>query len=42
VYDVPDHIDDMVARLKLETLGIRVDRLTKEQQAYVRSWREGT
>lgn len=42
VYDVPDHIDDMVARLKLETMGVRIDRLSKEQQAYVRSWREGT
>jgi len=42
VYDVPDHIDDLVARLKLETMGVRIDRLTKEQQAYVRSWREGT
>jgi adenosylhomocysteinase len=42
VYDVPDHIDDLVARLKLETMGVRIDRLTKEQQAYVRSWKEGT
>jgi len=42
VYDVPDHIDDLVARLKIETMGVRIDRLTKEQQAYVRSWREGT
>ncbi len=42
VYDVPDHIDDLVARLKLETMGIKIDKLTKEQQVYVRSWREGT
>lgn len=42
VYDVPDHIDEMVARLKLQTMGVRIDRLSKEQQAYVRSWREGT
>ncbi len=42
VYDVPDHLDDLVARLKLETMGIRIDRLTKEQQTYVRSWKEGT
>ena len=42
VYDVPDHLDDLVARIKLETLGIEIDKLTKEQQAYVRSWREGT
>jgi len=42
VYDVPDHIDDMVARLKLQTMGVEIDRLSKEQQTYVRSWREGT
>jgi adenosylhomocysteinase len=42
VYDVPDHIDDQVARLKLETMGIKIDRLTEAQHSYVRSWREGT
>ena len=42
VYDVPDHLDEQVARLKLKTMGIEIDRLSKEQQAYVRSWREGT
>jgi adenosylhomocysteinase len=42
VYDVPDHLDDMVAKIKLETMGVKIDRLSKEQQSYVRSWREGT
>jgi len=42
VYDVPDHLDDLVARLKLETMGIKIDKLSKEQQIYVRSWKEGT
>ncbi len=42
VYDVPDHLDELVARLKLETMGIKIDRLSKEQQAYIRSWKEGT
>jgi len=42
VYDVPDHIDEMVAKLKLESIGVKIDRLSKEQQAYVRNWREGT
>ncbi len=42
VYDVPDHLDDMVARIKLETMGVKIDRLSKGQRAYVRSWREGT
>ncbi|MBU0684803.1 MAG: adenosylhomocysteinase [Candidatus Thermoplasmatota archaeon] len=42
VYDVPDHLDDFVAKLKLETMGIKIDKLSKEQQIYVRSWKEGT
>jgi adenosylhomocysteinase len=42
VYDVPDHLDDQVARLKLDSMGIKIDRLSKGQQTYVRSWREGT
>ena len=42
VYDVPDHLDELVARTKLETMGVKIDRLSKEQQAYVRSWKEGT
>jgi len=42
VYDVPDHLDDLVARIKLETMGIKIDKLSKGQQDYVRSWREGT
>lgn len=42
VYDVPDYLDDMVARIKLRTMGIRIDKLSKGQQDYVRSWREGT
>ncbi len=42
VYDVPNHIDDTVARLELQSMGVKIDKLTKEQQAYVRSWKEGT
>ncbi|HEX9907570.1 MAG TPA: adenosylhomocysteinase [Thermoplasmata archaeon] len=42
VYDVPDHIDETVAKLKLETMGVEIDKLSKQQQSYVRSWREGT
>ncbi|OGS42139.1 MAG: adenosylhomocysteinase [Euryarchaeota archaeon RBG_16_62_10] len=42
VYDVPDHIDESVAKLKLEAMGVRIDKLSKEQQSYVRNWREGT
>jgi adenosylhomocysteinase len=42
VYDVPDEIDREVARLKLETLGIRIDDLTAEQRDYLEGWEEGT
>jgi adenosylhomocysteinase len=42
VYGVPKEIDDWVARLKLESMGIRIDRLTSEQKKYLRSWEFGT
>ncbi len=42
VYDVPTTIDKEVARLKLETMGVRIDELTPEQSAYLSSWEEGT
>jgi adenosylhomocysteinase len=42
VYDVPNEIDREVARLKLETMGVRIDELTAEQRAYLEGWEEGT
>ena len=42
VYEVPEEIDHAIARLKLETLGIAIDRLTEEQERYLSSWDEGT
>ncbi len=42
VYDVPEAIDGEIARLKLETMGIRIDSLTDEQEKYLRSWTLGT
>jgi adenosylhomocysteinase len=42
VYVVPDDIDREIARLKLETMGIRIDALTPEQERYLASWDEGT
>jgi len=42
VYDVPDHLDELVAKIKLQTMGVKIDRLSKAQQTYVRSWKEGT
>ncbi len=42
VHDVPEDIDREVARLKLESLGVRIDTLTPEQQHYLASWQSGT
>ncbi len=42
VYSVPADIDADIARLKLEAMGIKCDRLTKEQEEYLGSWQEGT
>ena len=42
VYDVPEDIDREIARLKLATMGIEIDRLTEEQAKYLTSWNEGT
>ena len=42
VYPVPVAIDREIARLKLETMGVRIDALTAEQQTYLSSWSEGT
>jgi adenosylhomocysteinase len=42
VYPVPTEIDEEIARLKLETMGIAIDRLTEEQAKYLASWDEGT
>ncbi len=42
VYPVPREIDDDIARMKLKSLGITIDRLTPEQQKYLAGWEEGT
>ncbi len=42
VYPVPAELDKRVAKLKLESLGIKIDRLTSEQEEYLASWSEGT
>ena len=42
VYQLPDEIDDQIARLKLASLGVSIDVLTAEQQKYLASWQEGT
>jgi adenosylhomocysteinase len=42
VYPVPVEIDKEVARLKLRGMGVEIDTLTAEQEAYLSSWEEGT
>jgi len=42
VYPVPTEIDREVARLKLDSMGIGIDKLTPEQEEYLSSWSEGT
>ncbi len=42
VYSVPADIDNEIARLKLEAMGISIDLLTDEQLHYLNSWEEGT
>ncbi|MGB9497899.1 MAG: adenosylhomocysteinase [Dissulfuribacterales bacterium] len=42
VYSVPEEIDREIARLKLSSMGIRIDTLTHEQERYLASWEMGT
>ncbi|MGQ9728287.1 MAG: adenosylhomocysteinase [Candidatus Fervidibacter sp.] len=42
VHPVPRELDEEVARLKLQSMGIRIDTLTPEQERYLSSWEEGT
>jgi len=42
VYGVPEVIDREIARLKLESMNVTIDQLTKEQIKYLNSWKEGT
>jgi len=37
LYDIPGEIDEVVARIKLEAMGIKIDTLTADQQAYIES-----
>jgi adenosylhomocysteinase len=42
VYNIPKGQDETVARIKLETMGIKIDELTEEQKEYISSYEEGT
>jgi len=42
VYGVPEHIDKKIAQLKLQTMKIKIDKLTPKQKKYLASWEIGT
>ncbi|HVB60462.1 MAG: adenosylhomocysteinase [Ktedonobacteraceae bacterium] len=42
VYTLPKEIDKEIARLKLHSMGVRIDTLTPEQDTYLNSWESGT
>ena len=42
VYVVPEEIDSGISLLKLETMGIEIDKLTRAQKKYLNSWSVGT
>ncbi|MGD9001993.1 MAG: adenosylhomocysteinase, partial [Anaerolineae bacterium] len=42
VYTVPQDIDEQIAKLKLEAMGVEIDVLTPEQKEYLASWEAGT
>ncbi|MEM4166550.1 MAG: adenosylhomocysteinase [Candidatus Bilamarchaeaceae archaeon] len=42
VIDLPEEIDNSIAKLQLEAMGVKIDSLTKEQEKYLKSWQEGT
>lgn len=42
VYPVPREIDEKIAMHKLKSMGVEIDTLTKEQEEYMESWKEGT
>jgi len=42
VYTLPSDIDTKIAGLKLKSMGVKIDKLTKEQKKYLSSWEEGT
>jgi adenosylhomocysteinase len=42
VYEIPKELDELVARIKLRTMGLEIDALTKDQVQYLSTWQEGT
>jgi adenosylhomocysteinase len=42
VYRIPQDIDREISRLKLQSMGVAIDKLTKEQEKYLSGWEAGT
>lgn len=42
VNELPKEIDETIAQLQLEALGVKHDKLTPEQEKYLNTWQEGT
>jgi adenosylhomocysteinase len=42
MYSIPVDVDQEIARLKLQAMGIAIDTLTAEQVEYINSWTSGT
>jgi len=42
VISLPAEIDDFIAGLQLDAMGMEIDELTAEQIEYLKSWQEGT
>lgn len=42
VYTIPSDIDNEIARLKLLSMGVHIDKLTPQQASYLSQWEEGT
>ncbi len=42
VYNVPSDVDTIIAEYKLNAMGVKIDKLSKEQKSYISGWQEGT
>ena len=42
VYTIPADVDQEIARLKLQAMGVGIDTLTAQQEAYLNQWQDGT
>ena len=42
MYTLPHEVDVEIAKIKLDSMGIKIDTLTPEQELYLNSWKSGT